>query len=63
MNLKTLIPIISIVSVLVMFLLNAAGVAQSWLAVFAGGVVITVISIISSNKKKEEKADTEKESN
>ena len=62
MNLKTLIPIISIVSVLVMFLLNAAGVAQSWLAVFAGGVVITVISIISGNKKKEEKADTEKES-
>lgn len=49
MNLKKLIPIISMVSVLVMFLWSEVegSWAHSWLAVFAGGIAITAISILS----------------
>lgn len=51
MNLKILIPIIAMVSVLLMFVLNAVGFAQSWLAVFAGGIAITIVSMLMHNKK------------
>ncbi len=55
MNLKTIIPIISIVSVVVMMLWGflAGDWSRSWLAVFVGGCVIAILSII--NKGKEEK--------
>jgi len=38
------------VSVLLMFILDALGVKQSWLAVFAGGIAMTSVSIISKAK-------------
>ena len=47
---KVFIPIIAMVSVLLMFILDALGVQQSWLAVFAGGIAITSVSIISKAK-------------
>ena len=54
MDTKKLIPIISIISVAVMvvwgFLANDW--SKSWLAVFIGGIAITVISILG-NKKSE----------
>ena len=55
MDIKKLIPIISIVSVLVMFVWSYAAHSweHSWLAVFAGGLVITVLSIIEHGKKKD----------
>lgn len=52
---KVFIPIIAMVSVLVMFILDAVGVKQSWLAVFAGGIAITAVSIISKAKEDEAK--------
>ena len=53
MNLKTIIPIISILSVAVMVLWGFLGNGwnYSWLAVFVGGVVIAILSIIDKNKK------------
>lgn len=52
MNAKACIPIVAMVSVLLMFILNAAGVRDSWLAVFAGGIAIAALSLISAAKKK-----------
>ena len=61
MDTKKLIPIIAMVSVLVMFLwgyLVPDGWSKSWLAVFAGGIIITAISIMNNDKgKKGEKKD------
>ena len=61
MDTKKLIPIIAMVSVLVMFLwgyLVPDGWSKSWLAVFAGGIIITAISIMNNDKgKKDEKKD------
>ena len=52
MNTKILIPLISMVSVLVMFIWSylAGSWAHSWLAPFAGGIAITVISMIQKEK-------------
>lgn len=57
MDAKKLIPIIAMVSVLVMFVWSylAGSYAHSWLAVFAGGIAITIVSILSKDKKKEDK--------
>ena len=61
MDTKKLIPIIAMVSVLIMFLwgyLVPDGWSKSWLAVFAGGIIITAISIMNNDKgKKDEKKD------
>ena len=51
MELKKLIPIIAMVSVLLMFILNYAGVQHSWLAVFAGGIAIAAVSILGRKGK------------
>lgn len=53
MNLKSLIPIIAIVSVAIMVVWGtlANSYQYSWLAVFAGGIAITVISIIRHGKE------------
>ena len=55
MNTKKLIPIISMVSVLVMFVWGylAGSFAHSWLAVFAGGIVIAALSILGKGKQAE----------
>ena len=55
MDIKKLIPIIAMVSVLVMFILMYAGVKNSWLAVFAGGIAITAVSILGGKKKDQDK--------
>jgi uncharacterized ion transporter superfamily protein YfcC len=54
MDTKKLIPIISIISVAVMIVwgMLANDWSKSWLAVFIGGIAITVISILG-NKKNE----------
>ena len=61
MDTKKLIPIVAMVSVLIMFLwgyLVPDGWSKSWLAVFAGGIIITAISIMNNDKgKKGEKKD------
>ena len=57
MDAKKLIPIISMVSVLVMFLWGyfvPDGWSKSWLAVFAGGIVIAAISIMNKDKDKKD---------
>ena len=47
MNKKKLIPIICMVSVLIMLVWGFLGSFQySWLAVFAGGIIIAAISIL-----------------
>ena len=53
MDTKKLIPVISIVSVGVMVLWGtlANDWSQSWLAVFAGGIAITVLSMLNKDKK------------
>lgn len=53
MDLKKIIPIIAMVSVLLMFVLQYAGVEQSWLAVFAGGIAIAVVSILGKKNGKD----------
>ena len=58
---KKLIPIIAMVSVLLMFILMYAGVKQSWLAVFAGGIAITAISILGKKKPEQDKNPQDKE--
>lgn len=51
MNKKVLIPAIAMISVLVMFLLNHfAPNFPSWLAVFAGGIAIAIISMMGKEK-------------
>ena len=59
MDVKKLIPIISIVSVAVMIIwgMLANDWSKSWLAVFVGGIAITILSIL--NKDKIEKEDKE----
>ena len=57
---KVLIPIIAMVSVLLMFILDYVGFGMSWLAVFAGGIAITAVSIIGKAKEDEAKEATEK---
>ena len=61
MDTKKLIPIVAMVSVLIMFLwgyLVPDGWSKNWLAVFAGGIIITAISIMNNDKgKKDEKKD------
>ena len=56
MDTKKLIPIISMVSVLVMFLWGylANDWSRSWLAVFAGGIIIAIISILGRDKGKKD---------
>ena len=56
MELKKLIPVISIVSVAVMILWGMLGNAwdKSWLAVFVGGIAITVISILNKGNMDKE---------
>ena len=50
MNKKILIPAIALISVLVMFILNyAAPDFPGWLAVFAGGIAIVIVSLIDKN--------------
>lgn len=53
--LKKLIPIISMVSVLVMFVWSwiEGNWSHSWLAVFAGGIIIAALSILSKGDKDE----------
>ena len=53
MDIKKLIPIICIVSVLVMVIWGtlAKTYQHSWLAVFAGGCVVAILSIL--NKKQD----------
>ena len=57
---KVFIPIIAMVSVLLMFILDYAGFGMSWLAVFAGGIAITAVSIISKAKEDAAKETAEK---
>ena len=54
MDIKKLIPIISIISVLVMVIWGtlAGSYQHSWLAVFAGGCVIAVLSILNKKQDK-----------
>ena len=61
MDARKLIPVVAMVSVLAMFVWSylAGSYAHSWLAVFAGGIVITIISIFSKKKDGEEKKDEE----
>ena len=47
---KKIIPIIAMISVLLMLILMYAGVKQSWLAVFAGGIAIVAVSILGGKK-------------
>ena len=60
MDIKKLIPIISIVSVVVMLLWGFIGGdwAHSWIAVFIGGCVIAILSIVRG--KDAEKKDKDK---
>lgn len=58
---KKLIPIIAMVSVLLMFILMYAGVKQSWLAVFVGGIAITAVSILGKKKPEQDKDSQEHE--
>ena len=59
MDTKKLIPIISMVSVLVMFLWGylANDWSKSWLAVFAGGIIIAAISIFNKDKDGKDKKE------
>lgn len=61
MDNKKLIPIISMVSVLAMFVWGyfAGSFEHSWLAVFAGGIVIAALSIINKNKPKDREGKSE----
>ena len=60
MDIKKIIPIISIVSVVVMMIWGfAAGDwSHSWLAVFVGGCIIAILSIVKG--KDAEKKDKDK---
>ena len=52
MDKKVLIPSIAMISVLLMFILNyAAPDFPSWLAVFAGGIAIVIITLVDKSKK------------
>ena len=53
MDMKKIAPIISIVSVVIMFLwgMLGNGWSKSWIAVFIGGALIAVLSIVNKDKK------------
>lgn len=53
MNAKKLIPVICMISVLVMLVWGylAHSFKHSWLAVFAGGIIVAAISILSRDKE------------
>lgn len=53
MDKKTLITIISMVSVLLMFILYFVGVKNAWLVVFAGGIAIVIVDRLYHDKAKE----------
>lgn len=57
MKLKYLIPVIAIISIGIMVVwgILANSYQHSWLAAFAGGIAIVVVSII--NKSKNDKGD------
>ena len=59
MDAKKLIPIIAMVSVLVMFIWSYAAHSweHSWLAVFAGGIAITAVSILGKKDRKDKDKD------
>ena len=47
------------ISVLLMLILMYAGVKQSWLAVFAGGIAIVAVSILGGKKNTQDKDSQE----
>ena len=51
-NVKVLIPIVAMVSVLAMFIWSyvAHSWQYSWLAVFVGGIIIVALSMIAKNR-------------
>jgi len=53
MDMKKLAPVISIISVVVMFLWGMLGNdwSRSWIAVFVGGALIAILSILNKEKK------------
>ncbi len=56
MDMKKWAPVISMISVAVMFiwgmfLPQAGGWSKSWIAVFIGGIIIAILSVLSKNKK------------
>lgn len=57
MKLKVLIPIIAIVSVAVMIVWSmiTGDWSKSWLAVFVGGILIAILSIVIGAKEKNNK--------
>ena len=57
MDLKKLIPVISIVSVAVMILWGTLGNAwdKSWLAVFVGGILMAVVNVLGKNNNDDKK--------
>ena len=61
MNIKKLRPIISAVSVLIMFIWGylEGSFEHSWLAVFVGGIVVAAISVMGKNE--DEKDSDEKD--
>ena len=61
MNTKILIPAISMISVLVMFIWSyiEGSWAHCWLAPFAGGIAITILSVLQKEKQKKQQ-DEEK---
>lgn len=63
MKLKTLIPIVAMVSVFVMFIWSylEGNWSHSWLAVMAGGIVIVIISMLIHGKGNDKGDQKEKE--
>lgn len=61
MNTKILTPAISMISVLVMFIWSyiEGSWAHCWLAPFAGGIAITILSVLQKEKQKKQQ-DEEK---
>lgn len=57
MKLKVLIPIIAIVSVAVMIVWSmiTGDWSKSWIAVFIGGILIAILSIVIGAKNKDNK--------
>ena len=61
MNVKKWVPLISMASVLIMFVWGylAGSFAQSWLAVFAGGIAVAALTIIGKKQPENEKDESE----
>lgn len=64
MNLKTIINIIPFIGVLAMVLWGVLGNAWniSWIAVFIGGVLMVILSIINKGMEKDKKEASDKDS-